>query len=265
MGDRLEQDLAETDCPRGRGWGTDRSAPWRASFETSHHQDRHRPNGAPTQAPLQVARQRRAGPTGRAASGDHGDGDILGRLSGHRGGRSRSVGSRARWPSLPGRPGSGGRAPGGSRPRGARVCVIDLADEAGEEAAVAEVEGCTCTRTCERRGRGGRHVPAGGRAPRRHRRAVQQRRHRLADDVSVLDTSLEAWRRVQDVNLTAVFLCCGTASPTCWPGVGVRWSTRPVRGRDGRATHRFLYTASKGGGSPSSRELGVEFGRRGCG
>src|SRR4051812_49036193 len=33
------------------------------------------------------------------------------------------------------------------------------------------------------------------------------------DDVSVLDTSLEAWQRVQDVNLKSVFLCCKHGIP----------------------------------------------------
>ena len=33
------------------------------------------------------------------------------------------------------------------------------------------------------------------------------------DDVSVLDTTLEAWQRVQDVNLRCVFLCCKHGIP----------------------------------------------------
>ena len=33
------------------------------------------------------------------------------------------------------------------------------------------------------------------------------------DDVSVLDTTLEAWQRVQDVNLKSVFLCCKHGIP----------------------------------------------------
>ena len=42
------------------------------------------------------------------------------------------------------------------------------------------------------------------------------------DDVSVLDTPLEAWQRVQDVNLRSVFLCCKHVVPAMlqtWPGV----------------------------------------------
>jgi NAD(P)-dependent dehydrogenase (short-subunit alcohol dehydrogenase family) len=33
------------------------------------------------------------------------------------------------------------------------------------------------------------------------------------DDVSVLDTSDDAWQRVQDVNLKSVFLCCKHGIP----------------------------------------------------
>ena len=33
------------------------------------------------------------------------------------------------------------------------------------------------------------------------------------DDDSILETGLEAWRRVQEVNLTSVFLCCKYVIP----------------------------------------------------
>ena len=33
------------------------------------------------------------------------------------------------------------------------------------------------------------------------------------DDTSVLETTLEAWQRVQDVNLKSVFLCCKHGIP----------------------------------------------------
>ena len=33
------------------------------------------------------------------------------------------------------------------------------------------------------------------------------------EDDSILDTELEAWRRVQEVNLTSVYLCCKAALP----------------------------------------------------
>ena len=34
------------------------------------------------------------------------------------------------------------------------------------------------------------------------------------EDDSILDTDLDAWRRVQEVNLTSVYLCCKTVLPT---------------------------------------------------
>src|SRR5829696_8228564 len=40
------------------------------------------------------------------------------------------------------------------------------------------------------------------------------------DDASVLDTTLEAWQRVQDVNLKSVFLCCKHGIPHLRDGGG---------------------------------------------
>ena len=87
------------------------------------------------------------------------------------------------------------------------------------------------------------------------------------DDTSVLDTSLEAWQRVQDVNLKSVFLCCKHGIPH------LRANAGPVRGSVintasfvavmGAATSQISYTASKGGVLALSRELGVEFAREG--
>jgi NAD(P)-dependent dehydrogenase (short-subunit alcohol dehydrogenase family) len=70
------------------------------------------------------------------------------------------------------------------------------------------------------------------------------------DDVSVLDTTLEAWQRVQDVNLRSVFLCCKHGIPHLLAVMGA-------------ATSQISYTASKGAVLALSRELGVEFARRG--
>jgi NAD(P)-dependent dehydrogenase (short-subunit alcohol dehydrogenase family) len=71
------------------------------------------------------------------------------------------------------------------------------------------------------------------------------------DDDSILDTSLEAWRRVQEVNLTSVYLCCKEA-------IGYM----RAQGK-GSATSQISYTASKGGVLALSRELGVQFAREG--
>jgi NAD(P)-dependent dehydrogenase (short-subunit alcohol dehydrogenase family) len=84
------------------------------------------------------------------------------------------------------------------------------------------------------------------------------------DDVSVLDTSLEAWQRVQDVNLRSVFLCCKHGIPHVLDaGGGSVINTASFVATMGSATSQISYTASKGGVLALSRELGVEFARRG--
>jgi NAD(P)-dependent dehydrogenase (short-subunit alcohol dehydrogenase family) len=84
------------------------------------------------------------------------------------------------------------------------------------------------------------------------------------DDGSVLDTSLEAWQRVQDVNLKSVFLCCKHGIPHLLDaGGGSVINTASFVAVMGAATSQISYTASKGGVLSLSRELGVEFARRG--
>ncbi len=84
------------------------------------------------------------------------------------------------------------------------------------------------------------------------------------DDASVLDTSLEAWQRVQDVNLKSVFLCCKYGIPHLQErGGGSVINTASFVATMGSATSQISYTASKGGVLALSRELGVEFARRG--
>jgi NAD(P)-dependent dehydrogenase (short-subunit alcohol dehydrogenase family) len=84
------------------------------------------------------------------------------------------------------------------------------------------------------------------------------------DDASVLDTSLEAWQRVQDVNLKSVFLCCKHGIPHLIEGGGGSViNTASFVATMGSATSQISYTASKGGVLALSRELGVEFARRG--
>jgi NAD(P)-dependent dehydrogenase (short-subunit alcohol dehydrogenase family) len=87
------------------------------------------------------------------------------------------------------------------------------------------------------------------------------------DDGSVTETALDAWERVQQVNLRSVFLCCKHGIPHLLENAG------PLRGSVintasfvavmGAATSQISYTASKGGVLALSRELGVEFARRG--
>ena len=84
------------------------------------------------------------------------------------------------------------------------------------------------------------------------------------DDASVLDTTLEAWQRVQDVNLKSIFLCCKHGIPHLLEtGGGSVINTASFVAVMGAATSQISYTASKGGVLALSRELGVEFARRG--
>jgi NAD(P)-dependent dehydrogenase (short-subunit alcohol dehydrogenase family) len=146
---------------------------------------------------------------------------------------------------------------------GATVCVVDLADEAGEQVA-AEVDGLYLhadvtdpddvqAMYAKAAGRyGGIDVlfNNAGIAP--------------PDDVSVLDTDVEAWQRVQDVNLKSVFLCCKHGIPhLLFAGGGSVINTASFVAVMGAATSQISYTASKGGVLALSRELGVEFARRG--
>jgi NAD(P)-dependent dehydrogenase (short-subunit alcohol dehydrogenase family) len=84
------------------------------------------------------------------------------------------------------------------------------------------------------------------------------------DDSSVLDTSLEAWQRVQDVNLKSVFLCCKHGIPHLLEtGGGSVINTASFVAVMGAATSQISYTASKGAVLALSRELGVQFARQG--
>jgi NAD(P)-dependent dehydrogenase (short-subunit alcohol dehydrogenase family) len=84
------------------------------------------------------------------------------------------------------------------------------------------------------------------------------------DDDSILETGLEAWKRVQEVNLTSVYLCCKAAIPYMRrQGKGSIINTASFVARMGAATSQISYTASKGGVLAMSRELGVQFARDG--
>jgi NAD(P)-dependent dehydrogenase (short-subunit alcohol dehydrogenase family) len=84
------------------------------------------------------------------------------------------------------------------------------------------------------------------------------------DDDSILTTGLDAWRRVQEVNLTSVYLCCKHAIPHMQArGRGSIINTASFVAVMGSATSQISYTASKGGVLAMSRELGVQFAREG--
>jgi NAD(P)-dependent dehydrogenase (short-subunit alcohol dehydrogenase family) len=84
------------------------------------------------------------------------------------------------------------------------------------------------------------------------------------DDDSILETGLDAWRRVQEVNLTSVYLCCKYGIPHLLErGGGAVINTASFVAVMGAATSQISYTASKGGVLAMSRELGVQFARQG--
>jgi NAD(P)-dependent dehydrogenase (short-subunit alcohol dehydrogenase family) len=84
------------------------------------------------------------------------------------------------------------------------------------------------------------------------------------DDGSVLETSLESWQRVQDVNLRGVFLCCKHGIPHMLEaGAGSVINVASFVAIMGAAVSQGSYTASKGAVLALSRELGVEFAARG--
>jgi NAD(P)-dependent dehydrogenase (short-subunit alcohol dehydrogenase family) len=146
---------------------------------------------------------------------------------------------------------------------GAKVVVVDLNAEAGE-AAAKEVDGefvavdvvdeaavqALFDGVAQRYGRVDIAFNNAGISP--------------PDDDSILDTGLEAWERVQRVNLTSVYLCCKYALPHMLAaGKGAIINTASFVALMGAATSQISYTASKGGVLAMTRELGVQFARQG--
>jgi NAD(P)-dependent dehydrogenase (short-subunit alcohol dehydrogenase family) len=145
----------------------------------------------------------------------------------------------------------------------ARICIADLADEPGNEAA-DELDGL--------------YVHADVTDPDDVQRMYRETAERFGgidllfnnagisppEDNSILDTGLDAWQRVQDVNLKSVYLCCKYGIPYLLErGGGSIINTASFVATMGAATSQISYTASKGGVLALSRELGVEFARRG--
>jgi NAD(P)-dependent dehydrogenase (short-subunit alcohol dehydrogenase family) len=84
------------------------------------------------------------------------------------------------------------------------------------------------------------------------------------EDDSSLVTGIDAWRRVQEVNLTSVYLCCKEVLPYMRrQGRGSIINTASFVATMGAATSQISYTASKGGVLAMTRELGVQFAREG--
>ena len=85
-----------------------------------------------------------------------------------------------------------------------------------------------------------------------------------ADDASILETEVDAWQRVQDVNTKGVFLCCKHGIPHLLErGGGSVINVASFVALVGAATSQISYTASKGAVLSLSRELAVQFARQG--
>ncbi|HYA44918.1 MAG TPA: 3-oxoacyl-ACP reductase [Acidimicrobiales bacterium] len=84
------------------------------------------------------------------------------------------------------------------------------------------------------------------------------------EDSSILETGIDAWQRVQQVNLTSVYLCCRAVIPYMQKArKGSIINVASFVAVLGSATSQISYTASKGGVLAMSRELGVQFAREG--
>ena len=146
---------------------------------------------------------------------------------------------------------------------GARVVAVDIDDEAGE-AAAKETGGLFVHADVTDPGQ----VEAAFNAARDTYGSVDVAFNNAGisppDDDSIMDTGLDAWRRVQEANLTSVYLCCKAAlGHMRRQGKGSIVNTASFVAVMGSATSQISYTASKGGVLALSRELGVQFAREG--
>ena len=146
---------------------------------------------------------------------------------------------------------------------GANVVVVDMNDDAGAAAAEAV---------------GGRYIHADVTSPDDNERIYAETFEAFGhvdiafhnagisppDDDSILTTGMDAWRRVQEVNLTSVYLGCKAVLPYMQrQGKGSIINTASFVATLGAATSQISYTASKGGVLAMTRELGVQFAREG--
>ena len=146
---------------------------------------------------------------------------------------------------------------------GAKVVVVDVSDESGR-AAAEEVDSlyirCDVTDQDQVEAMVGQAKETYGSVD----IAFNNAGISPPDDDSILDTGLDAWRRVQEVNLTSVYLCCKAVLPYMRAqGRGSIINTASFVAVMGAATSQISYTASKGGVLAMSRELGVQFAREG--
>ena len=146
---------------------------------------------------------------------------------------------------------------------GARVCVADVDGEAAE-ASAAEARDAFAVQV----------DVADGDSVRRMYEQTAERYGGIdvlynnagispADDGSILETDLDAWQRVQDVNTKGVYLCCKHGIPHLLErGGGSVINVASFVALVGAATSQISYTASKGAVLSLSRELAVQFARQ---
>jgi NAD(P)-dependent dehydrogenase (short-subunit alcohol dehydrogenase family) len=147
---------------------------------------------------------------------------------------------------------------------GASVCVADVDPEKGEQTAGECREGFFCQ--VDVSDPGSVEAMYGAAAERYGGVDVLYNNAGImpADDASVLETDVDAWQRVQDVNTKGVFLCCKYGIPRLLDGGGGSViNVASFVALAGAATSQISYTASKGAVLSMSRELAVEFARRG--
>jgi NAD(P)-dependent dehydrogenase (short-subunit alcohol dehydrogenase family) len=146
---------------------------------------------------------------------------------------------------------------------GARVVIADLSQEAGKRAA-EEVSGLFVRADVSDQDSVERLFATAQREYGSVDIAFNNAGISPPEDDSILDTGLEAWRRVQEVNLTSVYLCCREVIPYMRrQGKGSIINTASFVAVMGAATSQISYSASKGGVLSMSRELGVQFAREG--
>jgi NAD(P)-dependent dehydrogenase (short-subunit alcohol dehydrogenase family) len=85
-----------------------------------------------------------------------------------------------------------------------------------------------------------------------------------ADDGGTLETPEDTWDRVMNVNLKGVWLCCRHGIPALLSsGGGSIINVASFVALMGAATAQIAYTASKGGVLSMTREMAVEYARKG--
>ena len=148
---------------------------------------------------------------------------------------------------------------------GAKVCAADV-DEALAEATATDCGGDSLGLRCDVSSE--EDVFATYRATAQHFGGIDVLYNNAGispgDDGSVLETTVEAWQRVQDVNTKGVFLCCKHGIPYLLErGGGSVINVASFVAIVGAATSQISYTSSKGAVLSMSRELAVQFAREG--